>query len=748
MLSWMYMVHTRFAMTMWRRAALALLLASILVFLPLLAVQGAGQADAPIAPARHAAPATWLGRSSAGAPADDIPRALRRHGIDDARYYPDLDVWALPFPSTSAAEARTELVAAGLFEWITPNPKVSAAETPNDPYFLSHQWNLPIIEAPAAWDIATGSTDVIIAILDTGILLNHPDLASRIWVNEGEIAGNGVDDDSNGFVDDRWGWNFYAEWANTNDDHGHGTHVAGIAGAIANNGVGIAGVNWGSPLMAVKFLDASGHGDFLAMLQGMTYAIDNGARVLNLSVTVDGGSLTGEQKTLLSERVAYATAHGALVVGASGNQGRNSVSYPAAYPDVLSVGATTSADFLWNLSNYGEELDLVAPGSTIYSTYVNWSGNASYALLSGTSMATPHVAGAAALLWGVAPGRSPVEIRQILRATADDVNGATLPGPDQWMGSGRLNLRRAVQAAATGQIMRVTPPAPVFRVLGDPVTITATVSTGLGEPVADGTIVTFSTDIGSLSAGSVETLAGIATTQFSGCVTPGAARLDINAGAITETIEIQVLPGAPQHIDIATAPETVLAGDGVVTVTLSATDGASNPVSDGTALTFAVSAGSVYPTRAVTFGGQAQTALTPPEVAGPLTLEVRIDSTWSVTRSLLVGPAAADHMTIETADDWLWAGESSVPITVTARDRFGNLAVDGQSIALQATRGDVWPAVGLTQAGVVTGTLTGTLPRGQVCLGAWLDDLSASRCLSVFAPAAWFPRLVAGTENP
>ena len=713
---------------------------SLLALVALATVANAGRPapmDAPEAAGLKRA--NWLARAGADVAGHDVRSALRESGVSSYRYYPDLDVWALTLLDSTQQSVRSSLLLSGLFEWLVPNRTVVAAQVPDDPYFASNQWNMTQVKAPAAWDVTTGSDQVVVAILDTGIDLDHPDLASKVWVNKDEIAYNGLDDDANGFIDDRWGWNFYSETPNSDDDNGHGSHVAGIAGAATNNGMGVAGMAWETPLMAVKFLDRTGTGDFLGMLQAMKYAVDNGARILNLSVTVDD-DMTPEEAALLDERMAYVTAHGGLVVGASGNQGHNTVSYPAAHPDVLAVGATTRMDVRWYASNYGDGLDLVAPGYGVYSTS-RWSSGSGYRYASGTSMAAPHVSGAAALIWSVAPGRPVTDVAQILRATCDDINGAQYPGPDIWVGWGRLNVRRAVRAALDGQILRLQSERSSFQVLEDSMTVTATVTTELGQPVADGTVVTFSTDIGSVLPSSATTVGGVATTEFDGGTTVGTATLHADTGVVTETLWIAILPAPPQSGTLTAEPEDVVVGGASAVVTLEAMDGAGNPVADATLVVFSVTDGTILPQVCYTLDGQANATYSSPDAAGPIVVSAKVAKTLLITHTLNILPGEPVDLTLDAGADWLWAGDVSVPITATATDQFGNPVADGYSVAFQATAGEIAPASGPTVAGVVAATLTGILGRGQVCIDAELDDLSDSLCLAIFEPAVFLPRL-------
>ncbi len=330
---------------------------------------------------------------------------------------------------------------------VEPNYLVQATDTiPNDPDWPL-QYGPANIQAPKAWDITTGTASVTIAIIDTGIDLTHPDLAAQIWTNPGETGGgketNGLDDDGDGYVDDWRGWNYVSSTNYPQDDHGHGTHVAGIAGAVGNNSIGIAGVAWGARLMALKILDSAGNGTEADVASAIVYATDHGARVINLSL---GGSFP---MSMMADAVNYAYAHGVTVVAATGNT-NGPVLYPAAYPNTIAVASVDSGNARSYFSNYGPEVDLAAPGSSIYST----GRGGGYLYLSGTSMATPHVSGVAALLASLPQFDTPGKIRVALQATALDLGD---PGWDQYYGYGlvqaysALNYRYHVAAGpATG----------------------------------------------------------------------------------------------------------------------------------------------------------------------------------------------------------------------------------------------------------------------------------------------------------
>lgn len=301
------------------------------------------------------------------------------------------------------------------------------------------------IQAARAWNVSTGNRDVVVAVIDTGVDYYHPDLAENIWVNRGEIPGNGMDDDGNGYIDDVHGFDFISNDGDPMDDHVHGTHVAGTIGAVGNNRRGIAGICWEVGLMAVKAFDETGDGDLEGIVEAIQYSVANGARLINGSW---GGSTRSK---IMEEAIAEANRQGVLFVAALGNERTDSFFYPAAYAGVLAVAATDPKDRRAPFSNYGTYADIAAPGDNIFSTVPN---NA-YQYLSGTSMAAPHVSGVAALILSVYPHYSNEEIINILRNTADLID------TDRAIGTGRLNAYKAVQVSAPLPIARLDVPETV-----------------------------------------------------------------------------------------------------------------------------------------------------------------------------------------------------------------------------------------------------------------------------------------------
>lgn len=311
---------------------------------------------------------------------------------------------------------------AGYIEYLEADSVVTGESTPNDPAFseASKVYGLTMVEAPRAWDIASGSGDVVLAILDTGLNSAHVEFAGRV------VAG----------------YDFINEDNDPNDDHGHGTHVSGIAAAEAGNGQGSAGVCPQCKIMPVKVLDGSNRGTWGTVAAGIYYAVDNGARVINLSLGASATSRT------IEDAVTYAQEHDVVVVASSGNAASSLPYYPAAIPWVVAVGATTDVDTLWSFSNTGDHLDLTAPGYRIYSTYSDLSANGGYAFMTGTSMASPYVTGLVGLIASLDTTLTATEIIDLLTANADDLGDE---GKDASFGYGRINAYTAMVAANGGQ---------------------------------------------------------------------------------------------------------------------------------------------------------------------------------------------------------------------------------------------------------------------------------------------------------
>jgi thermitase len=327
-----------------------------------------------------------------------------------------VDAVVIDMPPESHAAFTTEIKENGLSRYVEPNLQYQAFFTPNDPYW-NQQWGPVKIQADYAWNTTTGSNTVLVCVIDTGVDYNHPDLAANYvplgydWVN--------MDSDPM-------------------DDMGHGTHCAGIIGAVINNSVGIAGLAQVS-IMAEKGLDAGGGGYYDDLANAIIDATDKGANIISMSW---GG---GSQSTVLHDALKYAYDHGVLLVAAAGNSGSSTKGYPAAYDEVIAVTATDSGDNPAYFTTYGDWVELAAPGVDIYSTISAVHDPRfiyPYDSLSGTSMACPHVVGVAALVWSQFPDMARDVLSFHLRDTADDLGAA---GFDIYYGYGRINARKAVE---------------------------------------------------------------------------------------------------------------------------------------------------------------------------------------------------------------------------------------------------------------------------------------------------------------
>ncbi|MFA6027748.1 MAG: S8 family peptidase [Patescibacteria group bacterium] len=352
------------------------------------------------------------------------------------------------------AEVKPEAIANFL-----RNPNIEKAErnirryalsAPND-IFYNYQWHLPEIKAAKAWSMEEGKKGVVVAVLDTGIAIGHPDLEEKIWQNSDEIADNNIDDDNNGYIDDTHGWDFINDNNNPKPDLTgdkteigliHGTHVSGIIGASSDNSIGVAGVCQKCTVMPLQVLDDEGSGTIKAIHDAIYYAADNGADVINLSFGSYGDS------DAENEAVQYAQDMGIVVVAAAGNDEKNlnkKPIYPACHEGVLGVGATNKNQKAAYFSNYGSDcVDVSAPGTYIFSTYYKNKSlgyDDYYGYMEGTSMATPIVSGLAGLLKSYNEKLTRKNIMHYIKANADDA------GLGDKMGTGIINAYQSLQEA-------------------------------------------------------------------------------------------------------------------------------------------------------------------------------------------------------------------------------------------------------------------------------------------------------------
>ena len=536
-------------------------------------------------------------------------------------------------------------------DFIAPNRKLArVADVPLDPYW-PQQWGMAKVSGPAAWNLAWGDPGVPIAIVDTGIQQDHWDLLVQTWYNPGEsavdpatggrtcdavIAHNGIDDDSNGYVDDCRGWDFVSDDANPQDEHGHGTAVAGIASAATNNPnpsapgsyEGVAGMGRRASLMALRVLDSGGRGYAYDIAAAIDYAAAQGAGVINLSLTFPPATPDSPDIDILRRAIAAAQAANVLVVGASGNENYNGVDYPAKLPGVLAVGASTRQDTRAYFSNYGARLDLVAPGEGIFSTLrapdlhsYGYYGNTG----SGTSFAAPHAAGTAALVRALRPDLDQAAIYELIRRTADDVGA---PGFDAFTGWGRLNAYQAVSEAIVGLRLALVADQPTVTVGGQTaVHLEITVPEGAASGGVAAGIGARAALIANLGAFEPITVTadgqGRATAIFAAGPLTGVAHITATLGSVTATLPITITSSVPARIAVTAAPQIIpVGGRAVITATVS--DAGGNAVADGAEVSFATTLGAVAPATATTHGGSASTILTAGVESGAAAVQASI----------------------------------------------------------------------------------------------------------------------------
>lgn len=412
---------------------------------------------------------------------DELTHSLNVIGVSPIGNYKKTGTFLIKFGSEISVEnSCNDFKNLGVIEFAEPNYlaevggrkiEIPNATMPDDQYFY-RQWGLyndgtwtapgngmPVIadadvDMELAWDIETGDPNMIIAVSDSGMNFNHVDIHDRVWQNEDEIPGDGIDNDNNGYVDDFQGWNWAYGNNNIADDHGHGSNCGGIIGAISNNGKGYAGANWNSKLMNLKVLNSDNSGSYASMANSMYYATDKGAKIVSMSI---GG---GSNSSVLTDAIAYMAAHNAILVACMMNFNNNVPYYPAAYTlsydNVIAVGSTNGDDhrtapFFWDPnsgSNYGSHISVVAPGNFIYGLSMTGSSYSTY--WGGTSQATPLVAGIASLIISINPNLTPGEVRDIIQQSAEDQVGdpaEDTPGFDIYYGWGRANAHQAVLMA-------------------------------------------------------------------------------------------------------------------------------------------------------------------------------------------------------------------------------------------------------------------------------------------------------------
>ncbi|GAA4351604.1 S8 family serine peptidase [Kangiella taiwanensis] len=437
-----------------------------------------------------------------------------------------------------------------MIEQLKHHPDVEYAELnqiyypsvlPNDPQYSS-LWGMQKISAEQGWEMEMGSKDIVVGVIDTGFDYNHPDLQANIWVNPNEIAGNGVDDDGNGYIDDVHGISAINDNGDPQDTGLHGTHVAGTIGAVGNNGVGVTGVSWNTSMVGCSFLGSQG-GTLADGIQCIDYMVDLKTRGVNIRVLNNSWGGGGFNQSL-KDAITSADNAGMLFIAAAGNDARDndtSDSFPSNYdvPNVMSIASTTSTDELSSFSQWGaNNVDMGAPGSSILSTVPG-----GYDTLSGTSMATPHVSGAAALVLSADPSLTTAQVKDMLMTSGDPLpalDGITVSGK-------RLNVESALNMAGAGGPGYYMVPTPSSRTVnqGSPTSFdidvnpvgghqgNVTMSASSANLVAD---ITFSANTIPSTGSTVMTVQTSAQTQ------PGEYTITVTAvdGSISKSTDVQL----------------------------------------------------------------------------------------------------------------------------------------------------------------------------------------------------------------
>lgn len=702
-------------------------LLSVFVFVPArLVAASTPPADRP--KAEVVRPDRVLVRPLANASPAAVQRLFAQLGCTIEHAFPDLhgiEVLRLALGS-DPAHVVAALRTSGLFAYAELDTVGHALSTPNDPYFVNgSQWPLnntglnggvvgADIMAPAAWSVIHDAPNVVVAVVDSGIRMTHQDLAANLWVNPGETgvdaqghdkSTNGIDDDGDGYVDDVHGANILNHSGNPTDDWGHGTHVAGIIGAVGNNGLGIAGIAWRVKLMAVKFIAADHTYTVSDAVTALDYARRHGAQIINAS----WGGYTFTSPALQDAFSALNDA-GIIVVAAAGNDGSDNDTkplYPASYPypNIISVAATTNDDTLAGFSNYGARtVDLGAPGQDVLSC---WNGSDSdYETLSGTSMACAHVTGACALLWAAYPGSTAQQIIQRILTTVDplpELNGRTVTG-------GRLNLAAALSGATLDPVIT------------SPTTATGTVGVAFSYQIT-------ATNTPDAYTATNLTGTGLYVDSRTGIIagTPAAA------GVITTAIQAQNSHGWSAPVNL-----TITISSGAPVIAAQTATGRQN-----TAFQYQIAA-SGSPTSYAASGLPTSLSLNPssgmisgtPSAAGTTSVSVtatNASGTGSGVVTIVIAAAAAP--TPPTVSSFTITGSTANSVTyqivfsavVTGVDASDFTAVRSGSSGGTSTRGTFTAQSGTTYVQVVSFTgLGGTVGLNLNATGTGIADLSGN----------------------
>ena len=694
----------------------------------------------------------------------NLDALLAPYGLEVERLWSDFHLAAVRPALQSAsladaaqvsAAAQEQLSAAALFRYVDVDAVVQIAETPNDP-LLANQWAVAATNALAARQITGGDRRIVIAVLDTGFAFGHEDFdPARLWTNPAERDGvEGLDDDNNGYIDDIRGWDWVTRNNDPTDQHGHGTHVAGIIAALTDNGVGIAGVGGDLTIAPLRILDRFGSGYISDLISALDYASTQQFPIINLSLTVSSNF------PALHDAIKAVHASGALIVTATGNSG-STVAFPAAYPETLAVAATGSAGQRAGFSNFGLAVDVAAPGEAVLSTHLN-NG---YRVLSGTSMAAPHVAALAGLIMSIRPDLTRAQVVEIILATAADINASVYPGEDIYLGAGQIDFAAALARATQDLDLQVDESVGAFALAGDdfstfvqvfaPTPAAATTTLAATAPVpVPGAIIQYAVQnqqgepVGIYGSASTD-LNGTAQIAFPVPTTQGQYQVVTRLGAQESTFDLNVVMApialridleqpAPQvgfnPVNFSVTlddPEQVIVGQAV---TLQLSTSAGRFSNNSTTLSVPLGAERLY-------SGQ----LIPGPTSGPATVIARIGSaSGSATLQIRPGPAAT--IARVPTDSLIQVAQDRAHLEFIVRDTYGNQVEDGTQVLVSATYGTVTPNPVQTSGGRASVTLN--VPNAwqwhykHLTVRAWSNEGLAATEFLVALPRSYLMWLV------
>lgn len=696
----------------------------------------------------------------------EVASQLSAAGLTLGRYWPRLGIAEATSPAPDGGATAVQAAAAHseymqqTFRYAAPDGVIFAADDvlalaeppqrepqPNDALFDA-QWALDRIEAVNAWNISHGSPQVVVAVIDSGYDSGHPDLDSaNIWKNQAEAAGvPGVDDDGNGFVDDIVGW----DWVNSDsipeDPYGHGTHVMGVVAATTGNGIGVAGLGRRLQVAPLRVLDAFGTGYASNLVDAIDYAIEKDMQVINLSLTIR------EDNDAIRDAVTAAADAGLLVVAAAGNHRSGwdpSVLWPAAYPQVVAVASTDSLDQRSSFSNYGPAVDIAAPGSDILGTYTG----SEYRSLSGTSMATPHVSGLLAMLRSLRPELDNDQRVALMRASAEDVNSATEPGDDVFLGAGRINLYQAFLSASDGLSLRTSPATFDLLPAGDSLALQVTVADSQQTSAVAGAVVYALVHAAADAANlapvvpvqrAITNLDGVANLTIPLPEQAGDYRLRVQVGASIQDAALHVIQ-PPATIEIRLDSSELTVGSDSTGYTVNLRDDQDQLLAGELPIQIETSVGTLEngekELTAVARNGVYTGTLYAGTVAatGNLTVSVA-NRSESVTVRVRPGAPADLQLTVQSSE--LSGGYMVFRIEVTVNDACGNPVEENTPVRMTSSSGQLEPATIATQAG--RGFFVLRVPRtyeGTVEVVAEVPDCDATATLQVEVHSLWMPLL-------